>query len=94
MLARGFNGRCSASEELGAAAPTTTCAAVAAGAEDYYLAEGEAPGRWLGAGADGLDLEGEVAGDDLRAVLDGRDPADGAQLVRGPGGSARAHARL
>ena len=62
---------------------------VAGGAEDYYLAAGEEPGHWLGTGSDGLDLEGRVADADLRAVLDGRDPGDGAQLVRGPGGSTR-----
>jgi Ti-type conjugative transfer relaxase TraA len=48
-------------------------ASVARGAEDYYLHAGEAPGRWLGAGARELGLEGEVAGDDLRAVLGGVD---------------------
>ena len=63
--------------------------AVAGGAEDYYLRSSEEPGRWLGGGPEGLDLEGRVGGDDLRAVLDGRDPADGSQLVRGPGGSSR-----
>ena len=67
-------------------------AAVAGGAEDYYLRRGR--GAWALAAPDGgLELEGEVAGDDLRAVLDGRDPADGAQLVRGPA-EAAAHARL
>ena len=49
--------------------------AVAGGAEDYYLRSSEEPGRWLGGGPEGLDLEGRVGGDDLRAVLDGRDPA-------------------
>jgi conjugative relaxase-like TrwC/TraI family protein len=49
-------------------------ASVARGAEDYYLHAGESPGRWLGAGARELGLEGEVAGDDLRAVLGGVDP--------------------
>ncbi len=79
---------------LGAGSADYYLRAVAAGAEDYYLREGEDPGRWLGAGAEGLELEGRVAGDDLRAVLDGRDPADGVQLVRGPGRKRPAHARL
>jgi len=49
-------------------------AQVAAGAEDYYLHAGEVPGRWVGAGAAGLGLVGEVAGGDLRVVLAGRSP--------------------
>jgi conjugative relaxase-like TrwC/TraI family protein len=57
---------------------------VAAGAEDYYLAEGEAPGRWLSDG--GLELSGEVEAADLRALLSGSDPHTDDQLVRGPAG--------
>lgn len=30
--------------------------------EGYYLARGEEPGRWLGAGASRLDLTGHSAG--------------------------------
>ena len=48
-------------------------ASVARGAEDYYLHAGEAPGRWVGVGAQELGLGGEVAGEDLRAVLGGAD---------------------
>jgi conjugative relaxase-like TrwC/TraI family protein len=44
------------------------------GAEDYYLAPGEAPGRWRGGGAALLGLEGVVLGDDLAAVFVGRHP--------------------
>ncbi len=44
------------------------------GAEDYYLHVGEAPGRWVGSGADRLGLDGQVEADDLRAVLAGRRP--------------------
>ncbi|HEX3946148.1 MAG TPA: MobF family relaxase, partial [Acidimicrobiales bacterium] len=47
---------------------------VAAGREEYYTGSGEAPGRWLGAGAAELGLAGEVAPDDLRAVLAGMAP--------------------
>lgn len=47
---------------------------VAAGREEYYTGSGEAPGHWLGAGADELGLTGEVAPDDLRAVLAGMEP--------------------
>jgi Ti-type conjugative transfer relaxase TraA len=61
--------------------------AVAAGVEDYYLGAGEAPGRWL-AGAGALGLGGEVAPEDLRAVLAGRAPG-GDQLAAAPPGRAR-----
>ena len=74
---------------LGAQSADYYLAQVAGGAEDYYLAGDQEAGRWLGAGAGELDLAGRVAGDDLRSVLDGRDPADGAQLVRRPGGTGR-----
>lgn len=56
--------------------------AVASGAEDYYTGSGEAPGYWAGAGAALLGLSGEVAPDDLRAVLAGRDPATGEHRAR------------
>ena len=36
-------------------------AAVAHGAEDYYLGAGEVPGYWIGTTADQLGLEGRVA---------------------------------
>jgi conjugative relaxase-like TrwC/TraI family protein len=55
--------------------------AVASGVEDYYLGSGEAPGRWIGAGAARLRLSGMVAADDLRGVLDGRCPATGRSLI-------------
>lgn len=55
-------------------------ASVADGLEDYYLGRGEAPGRWLGAGTERLGLSGEVAGEDLSAVLEGLD-ADGQPLL-------------
>ncbi len=55
---------------------------VARGVEDYYLGSGEAPGRWIGQGAPLLGLSGVVRADQLRAVLDGRDPAgDGGSLI-------------
>ena len=72
---------------LGAGSADYYLTAVATGAEDYYLREGEEPGRWLGASADAHGLCGLVGADELRAVLDGRDPVDGAQLVREPGGA-------
>ena len=57
-------------------------ASVAAGVEDYYTGAGEAPGVWMGTGAGLLGLSGQVAAEDLRAVLGGQDPA-GAPLVSG-----------
>jgi conjugative relaxase-like TrwC/TraI family protein len=56
-------------------------ASVARGAEDYYLHAGEAPGRWIGAGAHELGLAGEVAAEDLHAVLGGVD-ANGTVLAK------------
>jgi conjugative relaxase-like TrwC/TraI family protein len=56
---------------------------VAHGVEDYYLGHGEAPGRWLGAGATTLGLAGQLDAETLRAVLEGRDPGSGDRLVRG-----------
>lgn len=47
---------------------------VAAGREEYYTGAGEAPGYWLGHGARLLGLSGEVAPEDLRAVLAGVSP--------------------
>lgn len=49
--------------------------------EDYYLQGGEPPGRWFGRGAGALGLAGEVARDDLAALLDGVAP-DGRRLVQ------------
>ncbi len=54
------------------------------GVEGYYLARGEEPGRWLGHGAETLDLSGEVTAEQLRAVLAGRDPSTGGQLASHP----------
>ncbi|MGH9097372.1 MAG: MobF family relaxase, partial [Acidimicrobiales bacterium] len=47
--------------------------------DDYYLGHGEAPGRWIGATAVRLNLEGEVDADTLRNLLTGRS-AIGANL--------------
>ena len=57
---------------------------VARGVEDYYLARGEAPGRWLGNGADRLGLDGRVEGDALAAVLAGDHPSTGDRLAAHP----------
>ncbi len=64
---------------------TTIYASSAGSAAAYYtkyLADspGEIPGRWLGRQADAFGLSGEVSGDDLLAVLEGRDPLSGSRL--------------
>ena len=47
-----------------------------------YLAEapGEEPGVWSGRQAVGLGLAGRVDGDELQALLEGRDPTNGTPL--------------
>jgi conjugative relaxase-like TrwC/TraI family protein len=57
---------------------------IATSAEDYYLGHGEAPGRWVGSLATEMGLHGEVNPDDFRALLDGRHPLTGGQLVDPP----------
>jgi conjugative relaxase-like TrwC/TraI family protein len=47
---------------------------LSAGAARYYF-EGQGPGRWVGHGAASLGLSGAVVLRDLRALLEGRDPA-------------------
>jgi len=45
----------------------------------------EPPGRWTGAGAGVLGLDGRVEPDDFVALLAGRDPGDGSALATGAG---------
>ncbi len=54
----------------------------ARGPVDYYLDPNEPPGRWWGRGRHGLGLDGEVTGEQLRAVLEGRHPSTGRPLGR------------
>ena len=58
----------------------------------YYADSGEEPGRWLGAGAQTAGLTGEVQGDDLAAVLSGRDPRTGERLLSARGSAGRRQA--
>jgi conjugative relaxase-like TrwC/TraI family protein len=53
------------------------------GPVDYYLDPDEPSGRWWGTGLGALGLAGEVDGDQLRALLEGRHPGTGAKLGRG-----------
>ena len=56
--------------------------AVARGREDYYAGEGEAPGRWVGAGAASLGVSGTVEEGEIGRLLAGEDPSSGALLGR------------
>jgi conjugative relaxase-like TrwC/TraI family protein len=67
--------------KLGRGAESYYLQAVATGVEDYYLHSGEAPGRWTGTAAERLGLSGTVAAEDLRTVLDGRNPATRRSLI-------------
>ncbi len=57
--------------------------AVAVGMEDYYMGAGEAPGVWQGSWATELGLDGVVVADDLRALVDAREPGTGVELLAG-----------
>src|SRR5262249_28610961 len=59
-------------------------AAVAEGGDDYYVKPGEAPGEWIGALAADLGLSGEVDAASYSEILEGIDPASGAQLLERP----------
>jgi conjugative relaxase-like TrwC/TraI family protein len=58
---------------------------VAKGAEEYYTGAKEAPGHWVGRGAERLGLNGEVDPGALGDVLRGRDPRLGIPLTRAQG---------
>src|SRR5262245_17290925 len=65
----------------------TIYAGSAVSAANYYTrylteAPGEVPGVWTGDQAGLLGLDGEVDGNDLLAVLEGRDPVSGRPLGR------------
>jgi conjugative relaxase-like TrwC/TraI family protein len=50
--------------------------------EQYLSGHGESPGRWYGAGASSLELEGEASPAGFRAMFEGRDPTTGELLGR------------
>ena len=58
---------------------------VAGGRDDYYAGRGEAAGRWMGAAAAALGLDGEVDADAFGALIGGRDPNSGGALRTGSG---------
>jgi len=57
----------------------------ASGPVDYYLDPDEPAGRWLGSGRSALGVDGDVTGDELRALLEARHPTTGEKLGRGFG---------
>ena len=56
--------------------------------EAYLSGHGESPGRWYGAGANGLGLEGEASVAEFEAMFEGRDPTTGELLGRPHGRNA------
>jgi TrwC relaxase len=62
--------------------------------EQYLSGHGESPGRWYGAGANGLGLEGEASVAEFEAMFEGLDPTTGELLGRPHGHNAvPAHAQ-
>jgi conjugative relaxase-like TrwC/TraI family protein len=55
------------------------------GPVDYYLDPDEPAGRWWGSGRHALGVDGEVRGEELRALLEARHPVTGKRLGRGFG---------
>ncbi len=49
---------------------------VAQGQDDYYTGRGEAPGEWVGTGAQALGLQGWVGTGQFGALIAGHDPRD------------------
>jgi conjugative relaxase-like TrwC/TraI family protein len=84
----------------GAAGVVADIAKLSVGREEYYTRElatdheqylsghGESPGRWYGAGANGLGLEGEASPAGFQAMFEGRDPTTGELLGRPHGRNA------
>jgi hypothetical protein len=50
--------------------------------EQYLSGRGESPGRWYGAGATTLGLQGEASVAGFQAMVEGRDPTTGELLGR------------
>jgi hypothetical protein len=50
--------------------------------EAYLSGHGESPGRWYGAGATSLTLQGEASVAGFQAMFEGRDPTTGELLGR------------
>src|SRR5581483_1015007 len=78
---------------LGVGAADYYTGKVARTADQYYLGEGEAPGRWVGSLAEQIGLSGHVDLLHFRRVLEGQDPFTGVYLTTAQGSAARAAAR-
>ena len=84
----------------GAAGVVADIAKLSVGREEYYTRElatdhqaylsghGESPGRWYGAGAGSLGLQGEASRGGFQAMFEGRDPTTGELLGRPHGRNA------
>lgn len=55
---------------------------VAGGGDDYYSGRGEAPGQWVGGGAEALGLTGMVGADQFSALIAGLDPREPSVRLR------------
>jgi conjugative relaxase-like TrwC/TraI family protein len=55
---------------------------VARGRDDYYSGRGEAPGEWVGSGAQALGLSGTARAEHVSALLAGLDPRDPSVRLR------------
>lgn len=55
---------------------------VASGGDDYYSGRGEAPGEWVGTGAEELGLAGRVSAEQFSALIAGCDPRDRSERLR------------
>ena len=56
----------------------------------YYAdSAGDGPGTWLGQGARRMGLRGEVDGNDLRSVLEGKDPHEHESFLAATGSAGR-----
>src|SRR6516164_2562856 len=55
---------------------------VAHGRDDYYSGRGEAPGEWVGSGAQALGLSGTVRAEHVSGLLAGLDPRDPSVRLR------------
>src|SRR5215207_1348762 len=56
--------------------------------QQYLSGHGESPGRWYGAGASSLGLQGEASPAGFQAMFEGRDPDTGELLGRPHGRNA------
>ena len=56
---------------------------VALSIDEYYAGVGESPGVWSGKWAEELGLSGVVEAEQLRSLVEGRDPVTGEELLVG-----------